>query len=103
MKLQINHELLIYTETETPTRTFKVCVDSREKGIQHPLTGQKRMIGGQLLGDGAHLSHGPHLDHGELLLHALELQLQHHILTHDENTEHSISQVLKCILGSLQE
>lgn len=54
--------------------------DAREKGIQHSLSGQQRVIGRQLLCDGSDLSDGPHLDHGELLLQPLELQLHHHVL-----------------------
>lgn len=55
--------------------------DSREKSVQHSLSSQQRVVGGQLLCDRSHLSDRPHLHHGELLLHPLKLQLHHHILT----------------------
>lgn len=63
------------------TKKKRMC-DSREKGVQHSLSSQQRVVGRQLLCDGPHLSDRPHLHHGEFLLHPLKLQLHHHILTH---------------------
>lgn len=73
-------------ESRSDSSTEKVLLgeifsgDLREKSVQHSLSGQQRVIGGQLLRDWSHLSDGPHLNHCELLLHPLKLQLHHHIL-----------------------
>lgn len=67
----------------------RLRLDLREKSVQHPLSCQQRVVGGQLLRDGSHLPDGPHLHHCELLLHPLELQLHHHVLRErDARTRH---------------
>ena len=69
------------TERETQRETQRER-DTQKECIQDPLASQQGVIGRKLLCYRTHLSHRPHLNHGELLLEALKLQLQHHILTH---------------------
>ena len=61
--------------------------DSRKQSIQHPLTGEQRVIGWQLLCHRADLAHRPHLHHAELILHAFKLQLKNDILMKQDRTK----------------
>lgn len=60
-----------------------LCINPRnlrEQGIQDTLTGQKGVVTNQLLGNRAGRTDGPHVHHGELLLLAVELDLQNLVL-----------------------
>ena len=52
----------------------------REERVEHALSGEKRVVGGELLDDGPHLAHGPDLHHRVARAHALELELEHLVL-----------------------
>ena len=51
----------------------------RKQSVQNTLTGEKRMIGGQLLRARSRLTHGPDLQQRVLWLDAFELSLEHHV------------------------
>ena len=52
----------------------------REKGVKDTLTSEERMVGAELLGNGAGRADGPNLEHGVLELGLTKLELENNVL-----------------------
>ena len=53
---------------------------AREEGVEDTLSGEQRVVGGELLDNRSHLAHGPHLHHRVARAHAFELELEDLVL-----------------------
>jgi hypothetical protein len=80
----VSDQSKLQDEGDSPSESTRdgggTTLNTREQGIQDPLSSKERVASSLLLGDGSRRSHRPELHHRVLLLLALELRLKHDIL-----------------------